>query len=248
MRNGIAIHKFTIESNDNVSAGIVLDAFSRWENYNPTFGAGLGHDIIEHDLKNETGAFDEELAAHGAVLFTTEFLSAIPYPTWGTPALNLASGMASFQFQESTVDHIRTPPKARGVDRYEVRQLKEFAFEYIQAMIKEWKNERSNCYDCDETEGNGECVCVNPFEGKDAFRRIYGWLKFGYARAKRKYKDRPCLAFALKNEIDEVTKRESAALAEYVDSGVEFKMRLDLENCEVKIIYPRETREYWERY
>jgi hypothetical protein len=229
---------------DTGFAGFVPEMWRNWENYMPSAGAGFGHDIIEH-LGEQTGAFDEELAAHGGVLFTTEFLATENAHPIYTPAQSLASGMASSQWQESTVDHIRNPPRAR-LSWDERRELKEFVLEYVEAMAKEWKDEKGrDCYECetnDETDDDGEptCVCVNPFEGKEAFRRIFGWMLYGYARAKRTYKGENFKAYQMKKEVEKVSEKAMQNFGDYADSGAVFTMRLDFNRVEVTIKAPRD--------
>jgi hypothetical protein len=234
-----------IETHDDSGiVGFVPVMWGTWTNYLPSSGQGFGHDIIEHGAcGKQTGAFDEELAAHGAVLFTTEFLATENAHPIYTPAQSLASGMASSQYQESTVNYIREPPKHRGISWDERRQLKEFAVEYVGAMMLEYAREvNDRCY-CDE----GECDCerINPFEGKDAFRRIFGWLLYGYSRAKRTYKGDCCGAYNLKKEIDRESKKAMGHFSEYADSGAIFTMRLDLNTEEVTIKPPRDIYGEW---
>jgi hypothetical protein len=242
MRNGIRIVKMKVVTDDDSGmVGFVPEEFEGWSNYRPSAGLGFGHDVIEH-LGKQTGAFDEELAAHGGILFTTNFLLSQPSSPIYTPAQSLASGMP-YQFKESTVDHIREAPKRAPISWNEYREIREFAAEYVRAMRKEWDDENKYQHQMCEP-GNCECD-PNPFKGREARKRILGWLAYGYARAKREYKDNRWQALALKHEIDTVTGRAIQHYSEYADSGAIFTMRLDLEECEVKITEPRNLYGEW---
>jgi hypothetical protein len=241
--------------------GFVPEMWRNWANYMPSAGRGFGHDIIEHGLMTQTGAFDEEVAAHGAILFTTNFLNTEPRRFF-TPAESLASGMSS-QFKESTVDYIREAPKHRGVSWDERRQIKEFALEYVAKIAKEWydeaytdyctKDEVCDNYPCGETlfcvgacQDPCDCEeCNNPFEGRESFRKIFGWMLYGYGRAKRGYKGEQWTAYQMKKEIETVSERAMKNFREYADTGATFIMRLDFNETEVTIKPTRDPYGEW---
>lgn len=260
MRNGVRIIKMQIVTGEDTGTpGFVPEMWDNWSNYMPSAGAGFGHDIIEHGLMKQTGAFDEEVAAHGAVLFTTNFLNYLDRG-WYSPAEGLASGMPS-QFRESTVGYIREAPKHRGVSWDERRQIVEFAREYVGHMAKEWHGEASNWTNedctknevCENSPCNGSLICAgdcqppcecdecnNPFEGREAFRLILGWMLFGFSRAKATYKGESWSAFMLREAVEKESEKAMRNFSEYTDSGAIFTMRLDLESEEVTIKPPRD--------
>lgn len=266
MRNGIRVIKMQIVTDDDSGmAGFVPEMWQNWSNYRPSFGLGFGHDVIEHGLMKQTGAFDEEVAAHGAILFTTDFLGYMSGSMFYTPAEGLASGMSS-QFRESTVGYIRTPPKHYGVTWEERRKVVEFAYEYVGHMAKEWHLEASNWTNEDCTKDavcenspcgdslicKGDCQpacecdeCNNPFVGREAFRLILGWMLYGYSRAKAAYKGESWSAFMLKKAVETESEKAMKNFSEYAGSGAIFTMRLNLNSEEVTIKPPRDIYGEW---
>jgi hypothetical protein len=224
--------KFTMQSNDDGFEGLVPNIHRNWPNYNPSDGFAVAHDIMEHGTK-ETGAFDEEMAAHGGYLFVRRFGTFIPNMLFTTERA-LAGGMGR-QYQESTIGYIREPKKAYGLTKQEIKDIEFFATKYRKELCKDWKLEINEYEDEDEDEGNIPC----PFDSDEDWDKLVGWMKYGYARAKRRWKD-DGLAYALFQSIERELIREAHTLKIYLDSNMEFTLCLDAENGVAKVKYP-----YW---
>lgn len=217
--------RFTVqEDEEHGGCGPVPFMFSNWTNFSPAlFNA---HDILEHGTQ-ETGAFDEELAAHGGYLFVRNFGTVYPSNNYTTEQ-SLSSGLAR-QYQESTSE-VREPRKFYGLTKLEIEQIESFAVGYREGMVKDWKDE----IDYDE-DYNEPC----PFEDEVIWTRLVGWLKYGYARAKRRYKNDWGMAWALFENLDKLLTSQRAFLEQYADTGAVLTLALDYDNGYARLLEPR---------
>lgn len=211
-----------VTDDERGGVGFVPNIFRTWPNYMPSSGFGFAHDLLEHGTK-ETGTFAQEIAAHGGYLFVRQFGR---YQNVRDVAETLASGMA-FQWNETTSEFIPEAPKVK-LTRSEVRKIRQFAKNYRRKLTKDWRDEDSF--------GDEPNPC--PYTGHHEWSRLVGWLMYGFARAKRRYKNEPGTAFALFQSIESVTEKGIKRLEHLADSGVEISLRLDLENGYCSLIIP----------
>lgn len=76
-----------------------------------------------------------------------------------------------------------------------------------------------------------------PEEDDETWARICGWVKFGYARAHRRFKGESYIAYSLFRSIEEEFKSYFETLKQYADTGMEFSIALDYENGHASMNY-----------
>lgn len=211
--------------------GLVPKIYKDWTNYMPSSSFGLAHDLLEHSGK-QTGAIDEEFAAHGAYLFVRDFGKHYS----GNINTNLATGI-SRQFTESTID-IRPAPKAYGLSIEDSNRLDAFLSLHSSAVERDWISDYAPSVMYDEDDEAPTC----PFSDDETWERICGWIRSGYARAKRRFKNDKGTAYFLFQNIQNVVEKElpSWQITECVNTDVEFTLSMDYESGWVEVRKP-----YW---
>lgn len=219
--------KFTIhEDADYGIVGAIPNIFRGWSNYLPAID--LAHDLLEHGTK-ETGAFDEEMAALGGFLFVRNFGNSRPHIF--SVAQNLA-GSSGTSYQESTIEGVRPAPRAYGLSRKEISRLEYFSIEFRDESIENWNDEILSGY-----EANDESAPDCPFEDDETWARILGWIKYGYARAKRRFHNDMDSAWATFEAVEKACKI-IPDLSNYEGTGVEITMAIDYRNGWAEIRIP----------
>jgi len=195
--------------------------FKNWSNYAPAlFGA---HDVLEHGA-NETGGFDDEMAAQGGALFVRDFGNVYPPHPFGWSYEKILSGGLARQYEESTHE-VRTPPVIYGLTSHEIEQIEEFAVGYRAGMIQDWKDYMLENY---EDEDFPAC----PFEDDETWNRILGWVKYGFLRAKRRFDNNQWMAWTLFQKLDKLIKATPELFSETYET---LTLVLDYENAHAEI-------------
>jgi hypothetical protein len=211
--------RFEMLTDDEITGevGIVANIHQRWENYIPTQPFGVGHDLLDH-ASNERGYYYQEVAALGSAAFRNNFghhLRTLSVPYENSTAWDMVS---SYRDNTELID----APKHR-LSKIETARLDKFLAgvrpEAITAFDSEFGHEEE--FDNDYT---------NPFESLETWERICAWFKYGFARAKRRFKNDSWSMFALRETIESVVQREWDFLLGWADSGKQFTLALDYEN------------------
>lgn len=210
--------KFTMETDhDNTGEiGIMPNIHRNWNGYIPSQPDGLAHDLLEHSV-NETGAFDEELGALGGFLFVRAF-GAYRSSTFTPLNQALAWDITSAFRDDST---LRDAPKWH-LTKAENEKIQTLLDSMRPLVIDSYESEFYDEYD-DE---NYDCM----FENDAEWKRVCDWIKYGFMRAKRRFKGDDGLAFAVYERISRAIKPHWQTLLEFADSGREFTLKIDYEN------------------
>jgi hypothetical protein len=220
--------KFKVVSDDDFGgSGILPNIFKNWPNYSPAIAvSALAHDLLEHGCR-ETGMFHQEVAASGGYFFT-RLLEG--YVSNSLPMeVNAASGFAQ-SWWDSIVKEIPEAPKVIILDKSSHQEIEEFCQSMKPWLLKEWEDVSEEMY-LIEDEGIPEC----PYLTIENWPKVIGWLKYGYARAKRRYNNNSWVAYQLYKNIEKVIQDNWSRLEEYTDMSVEFTLCLDIENGEASI-------------
>lgn len=226
--------KFQVVSdNEFGGVGILPNIFLNWDNYSPSIARNnLGHDLIEHGCR-ETGAFYQEVAATGSFMFG-RVLSGMSRSSL-SPHSRIVSNFHR-DWQDSRGTLLPPTPKVLILDK-ETNEMLDKVFEGMRdEAIRVWESETSGTFD-DEDEDR-DC----PYTTDENWPKVLGWLKFGYARAKQRYKE-DYIAYQLVNNIDKVIENEWPMLEQYQDTGKEFSLAIDIENGTAELV--RGERDYF---
>jgi hypothetical protein len=211
-----------VEDENHGGAGILPNIHRNWINYSPSVGvAGLAHDILEHG-SNETGAFHEEIAAHGSWFFVRLLTGHVD--VWSSCESVAASGMAE-QWAESRTDYIPEPPKVFFLSPDENDMLDEFLPKVRRELAKQYSKEYSD-FDL-------EPKC--PYTTNETWPKMVNWYKYGYARAKRRYRGNDDIAYLLFRNVTKTIENNWEELKQYCDSGRKFTLVLDLDYGDVEL-------------
>jgi len=91
--------------------------------------------------------------------------------------------------------------------------------------IDGWESEFA--YDDDEM--------TNFFENDENWKRLCDWFKYGFARAKRRFKGDSWSMFTMRERIERVVQQSWSELMQWADSGRKFTLALDYENGGVEV-------------
>jgi hypothetical protein len=159
--------------------------------FNATSGFGLAHDVMEH-FRNDVHGLDAEMRAFGAMIFVRWEGGWQPYRgvNMHSPAYNIASGIFVFlQNIACEQDTITTPPKTNRLHE----DVEEILDEAISKSFKDYLN-----YE--------DCNTDDTLWIRDALEHMRGWMRIGYRKAVKRYKDLDVYeATALFNEIERQT-------------------------------------------
>ena len=207
-------HEYTGE------AGIIANIHQMWENYIPTQPFGLGHDLLDH-ASNERGHFYQELEALGGAAFRTNFGNHIP--TLVTPYPQVTSWEFISSLRDSAA--LRDAPKYK-LTKDETAELDIFLKAVRPFAIDGWESEFAfDDYD----------DMTNFFSDDQNWQRVCDWFKYGFARAKRRFKGDAWSMYIMRERIEKVVQQSWAELMQWVDSGREFTLALDYENTGVEV-------------
>jgi hypothetical protein len=211
--------KFTIETDQDITGeiGIVPNTARNWEAYIPA--RALSHDLLDHSVK-ENGFYYQEMAALGGFTFRTNFGSHQPYrvhPYFSTLAWDLVSSLRDNQ-------DIIEAPKYK-LTNLEKARLNDLFIDMRPIAIESWESE----YEWDSEENNF-------FKNDENWRMVWDWLSYGYARAKRRFKDQSWGAWILGERIDKVVEHVWPGLESWADSGREFTLAMDYDNAYAEVM------------
>lgn len=215
--------KFKMETDQEYTGevGIVPNIHSQWEHYIPTQPFGLGHDLLDH-ASNERGHFYQEMAALGSAAFRTNFGNHIPSLISPYAEACAWDFVSSLRDSQETID----APKY-NLTKEEKARLDKLLTDVRPLAIDAWMNELR--YDDEYDEG------YNFFEVDENWNRICNWYKYGFARAKRRFKGDAWSMHTLRERIKRVVQEQWQTLIEFCDSGREFTLALDYENGYVEV-------------
>jgi hypothetical protein len=71
-----------------------------------------------------------------------------------------------------------------------------------------------------------------PYTDVENWAKVIQWFKYGFARAKRRFKGNQYAAWKTFNAIGDVIDRQWDYLADYMDSGREFTLVIDYYNAD----------------
>ena len=209
--------KFKMETDQEFTGevGIVPNIHDQWEHYIPSQPFGLGHDLLDHATK-ERGYFYQEMAALGSAAFRTNFGRHLP---------NLVSPYAqvcSWDFISSLRDNdeIIDAPKY-NLTKEETAKLDQFLADVRPFAIEGWEGEFA--YDDYDD-------LTNFFENDQNWQRLCDWYKYGFSRAKRRFKGDAWTMYTLRERIESAVQSVWSQLMQWADSGREFSLAIDYEN------------------
>lgn len=220
--------KFTVEGHEEFGTGIVPKIFKNWKSYTPSGAYGLAHDLLDHSTK-ETGEVWQEFKALGANVFHSNFglRNKTPYFS-GTPLSkgdSLGREVEQIYSDANNWDvEINYPqtPKYK-LTKGEEAKFAEFEKGFKHGIQMQWEEIFEDLEDCPHL--------------KD-LQNILEWIKYGFYRAKRRFKNESAMSDFLKENIKKEVHRKWDALMDYEDSGVEFTISLDYENGYARISHP----------
>lgn len=186
--------------------------------YVPVTGAGVAHDILEHD-PNDSGSIEEELMALGSALFLrgeggywTRSLSRV------SPGRHVGSDIGNDLAikYEGVFNGIASPGRTYKLsDKVEV---------WIQEAVESAREEiLSHC----AYESSVSLRMV-----KDYLRKVPGWVRRGYRRAARKYHHTN--PWALSNMFELIEKKSDSFLSTSEEGDFLF-VQLDIKNHDCRI-------------
>jgi len=92
-------------------------------------------------------------------------------------------------------------------------------------LAREWSQ------NLDEYDEDRKC----PYTSNEVWPRMVNWYKYGYARAKRRYRGDDDIAYLLYKNVGETMSEYWPELENYCDTGRKFTMVLDLDNGDVTL-------------
>lgn len=209
-------------------SGILPNIFKNWTNYSPAVAVrALNHDLIEHGCR-ETGTFHQEIAALGSYLFTRLLSGNVPTAFWSNE--RLAAFNLTRTWRESTVSGLPTAPKVIILDSYDHATLDSFFREMRPEVNKEWEQSFDEEFGGEDEEGE---IPVCPYTTDENWPKMVGWMKYGYARARRRYNS-PYMAYKLFQSIGNEIEKFWPLVSENI--GETFTIALDIENGEARIL------------
>jgi hypothetical protein len=198
--------------------GILPNIFRSWSNYSPAIGVGgLGHDLLEHGTR-ETGAFHQEVAAHGGYGFIRLLSGHLDH--YGNNAYNVTIGFAR-SWRDSTYAGIADPPKMIILSKIEHEQIDNLFAEARVHAINEWAAEQWSL---------DGIVPECPYTDIENWSKIIQWFKYGFARAKKRFKGNSYAAWKTFGKIGDVIDKNWDNLVEHADTGREFTLVIDYDN------------------
>lgn len=209
--------KFTVETKEGAE-GIIPNIFKNWASYFPTTGYAIGHDLIDHTTK-ETGEVWQEFRALGAHLFVCDFgkFDKGENSRYKSHIKRKAYDLSSdFTF---TIDQgfeylgkidLPTPRKVKLTKGEEMKF--KFFFHHLSFELQrmgEYSESAVNFWN----------------ENKDV---LIGWMRVGFANAKRRYNGDANMAFYMKDVLKQLVERKMRELSNYADTGEEFTLSFDV--------------------
>lgn len=211
--------KFRVVEDENFGdAGILPDIHQNWVNFNPAVSVrSLAHDVIEHGTL-ETGAFHEEIAAHGSYFFVRLLTGHVDSQIFLPHEQIAASGMSD-QWKESSLDYIPELPYRYTLDSDVEEMLDEFLPRLRAALAREW----SQCLESKEYDTERRC----PYTTNETWPRMVEWYKYGYARAYRSFRGDDDIAYRLFRNVSELMEEKWPELVSYENSDREFVLAMN---------------------
>ena len=180
--------------------------------YFPILGMGVAHDILEHQ-PGDNGTVEEELMALGAALYIRG-----NGDYWGRggskipPGDHLASDISNdLAFKYGGVDEgIASPGRTKKLDDF----VEEWIAQAVDGTKKEFEYHAQ--YYSNELEEFHANVA-------DYLKKVPGWLRIGYRKAKKRYKVSPWDLCEIFSKIE----KDSDKYIDMVEDGDLFVVRLD---------------------
>lgn len=208
--------KFKMETDQEMTGevGIVANIHRQWENYIPTQPYGLGHDLLDH-ASNERGYFYQEMAALGSSIFRNAFGDHLPNLVLKYSEAVASDIVSSYRDNQDIID----APKFT-LSQKDTNKLDKLLAEIRPEAVKYFESEYGY-----EMEHDSEYT--NVMQSDETWSQVCGWIKYGFARAKRRFKGDAWGMYYLRNRIERVVKNQWASLIEWADSGREFTLVLE---------------------
>jgi len=197
-------------------------------------GLGVAHDSMEH-FNIAAGTLEEEFLAFGSMLYIrVESGWFYSNGNYGTPARNMASDLARFIYERWLNDGEGLKPvkgRPRHLDETLEHDLHEIAVETKRLIGSE--------FEYDPEESYAEFKAANVYLSD----RIKQWIRQGYWRAKRRYRDASVYDLAdcftqIRDKVEKLTK--------YAQEGEELQIRVKVSRGRaIPTINHRTLEEMW---
>ena len=199
---------FTVDHHDEY--GFTGLRMKNRPHFDPGTGLTIAHDLMEH-FRDDDGTTEHELMALGAMLYVRDCGADMRASAFSSePYEGIAADLIQqcFYMDAAKRTALENPGRTTRIDDEDVeRQIQQVWPEAMRLMAHEFDNQ-------------------NMYSWLDQ-KRLIGWLRRGYRRAARRYKDIPSWRTAetfrrLSEEADEAIKRYEDFL------GTEITFRIDV--------------------
>lgn len=201
-----------------------------WYSYKPT--QMPGHDLIEHCKRDETGEVYQEIRAIGAYLFVEDFGFNYAQRFWKDSHRATVMGKTFLDDLANIIsDVLELGDIPNDLPEAPHAKLSKGEKDKFKLMLHAFRT---------KVEGELEEGFESDYEDTATFAnenmdKIFGWLKFGFANAKRKYKGENYWAQDMKERINNTISTAWNTLRQYADTGEVFTLEYDLENYHCQI-------------
>lgn len=220
---------FAYGTDNNGSEGWIVKS---QPDFDAVGGLGVAHDSMEH-FDTAAGTLEEEILAFGSMLYIRVESGWFHYNNNFSAAKNMASDLARFIYERWSSGDCLRPVKGRP------RHLDECLEHDIEETIRETRRLLGSEFEYDREDSYAEFNRQNAY----VYERLKGWMRQGYWKAKRRYRDASTFDLAecftqIRDKVEKLTK--------YAQEGEELEIRVKVSRGRaIPAIKHRTLEEMW---